>query len=296
MLITAKHILKAALVKAGITVVYTDTEDESKIKGNKYAWIMAIEPEQLQKDGSSIVISDDKYYVCEYERRLKVGVRIVATSESEVSKFKTDFLNNLIEFKTIKDTAGFELEMSILNAEYITDKSVLKTGCAYDIYFEFEGGIYTLANEITVDPWLEALSSLSMAELGQDWSAKPFFQLGKPDQAIYWKLQDMSLEEQGAASFTVHKRVTGYVFGDAGRVNMATTRLAQAFQVMFKLPLNIPKRQYMTLNKIDVSLKSNAQDAAAQIVLNLSRMTARPVEDAPLIMKVNIKGELQDGK
>lgn len=295
MLITAKQVLNETLHKSGITLVYMDTEDESKIKGNKYAWIMPIDPEQLRKDGNSVVISGGKYYICEYERRLKVGVRIAASNESELGKFKTDFSENLIKLQGTKDTAGFEIDIVVLNAEFISDKSVLKTGCAYDIYMEFSGGIYTLAQEVSIDPWLEALSELSIDELGREWSATQFLQLGSPDKYIYWKTQDISLENQGAAAFTVRKQIIGYVYGDVGYANMATTRLAHAFQTMFKLPLNIVKRYYMTLNSIDVNLKSNAQGAAAQIVIRLSRMTSKPVEDAPLMMRVNIKGELQDG-
>lgn len=295
MLLTAKNVLETALKNSGISTVYTEAEDESKIKGIKYAQIVVADPERLVRDGESVVVSNNKYYICEYEQRLKIGVRIVARTAAEVTELKSDFLCSLIDLNVVKDTAGFEMEIQLLNAEFVSDRSVLKTGYGYDIYIEFSGGIYKAAQEILFDPWLAALSKLSKSELGEAWKADQCYPLGRPDRNIYWKVQDTSLENQGSAGFTLHKQIIGYVFGQSAYVNAAATKLAQSFQMMFKLPLNMEKRIYMTLEKVDVNFKNNAHEAAAQISLNLYRMTGKPTEDAPIIMQVIIKGELQNG-
>ena len=56
MITTIKPWLKGVFNTIGIPVVYTETEDESKIKGQRYAWIYEADAERVEKDQKTIAI------------------------------------------------------------------------------------------------------------------------------------------------------------------------------------------------------------------------------------------------
>lgn len=174
MITTVKPMLKQALTAAGVSPVYMDKEDETKMKGLKYGWVFVADPERVIRDGETIVVSSDKYYLREYELRLKVGVHVATRDEVDAGAIKTLFLNSLALSPTVKDPLGFDIEVAALTAEFVSDKSILKTGCGYEIVIEFTGGVYRAVDPANVDPWLKALSEWTTTVLGTPWRSYEF--------------------------------------------------------------------------------------------------------------------------
>ena len=56
MITAVKPWLKSLLNAAGMIQVYTEAEDEARIKGAKYAWIYGVDPEQIEKDGHTVAV------------------------------------------------------------------------------------------------------------------------------------------------------------------------------------------------------------------------------------------------
>lgn len=293
MITTIKPLLKQSLTAAGVTPVYTDMEDEAKIKGLKFAWVYVVDPERVIKDGDTIVAKDDGFFVREYELRLKVGIRIAARTEAEANGIKTQFLNALATSPNVIDPQGFDIELQVLTAEFIGDKSILKTGCGYDVLVEALGGVYRPADPALADPWVLALTKWTVPLLAAPWRVFPFYPVGKPDLTMYWQVSSVDMEEKGAAVYTVRKKLTGHIFARNDMAAWAAMKIAEGLQNDFKIPINAAERKYMTTSKPEVNLK-NAATSSGQVSVTLIRNTTRPTEEVPLIGKVSVDGKIQE--
>ena len=292
MLTTIKPMLKKALSAAGLATVYTDMEDESKIKGLKYGWVFVADPERVIRDGETIVVSGDQYYLREYELRLKLGVHVAARDEADAGAIKNLFLNALALTPTVKDPQGFDIEVAALTAEFIGDKSILKTGCGYEIVIEFYGGVYRPADPASIDPWLKVLSEWTTTTLGAPWRSYEFYPVGRPDMTLYWKVSSVDLEDNGLAAFTVRKKMTAHIFARDDLTTWAALKIAEALQAAYKIPLDAPQKKFLTVHKPEANLRNGPN---GQVTVTLTRNTKRPTEDAPLIQRFSPSGTLQEG-
>lgn len=292
MLTTIKPLLKQALITAGLTTVYTDMEDESKIKGLKYGWIFAADPERIIHDGETIVVSGDQYYVRDYELRLKIGVRVASRDEADARIIKTLFMNALALTPTVKDGQGLDIEVAALTAEFIGDTSVLKTGCGYEIVIECRGGIYRLVEQASIDPWLKVLSDWTMLVLGAPWRSYECYPVGKPDMTLYWQVASVELENKGLAAFVVSKKLTARIFARGDLATWAALTIAESLQAAYKIPLDALQKKYLTVQKPEANWRDGS---SGQVTVTLTRNTKRPTEDAPLMQRFYPAGTLQEG-
>ena len=290
MLVMIKPMLKKTLNIAGLATVYMDMEDETKIKGLKYAWVFVADPERVIRDGSTIVVKEDQYYLREYELRLKIGVRIAARDEKDAGEIKTLFLNALALSPIVEDSQGFNIEVTALTAEFIADKSILKTGYGYEIIIELVSGIYHSTNPV-IDPWLKVLSEWTTALLESPWRSYEFYPVGKPDMTLYWKIADIDLEEKSLAMFTVRKKITGHIFARDDLAAWAAFKIVEALQAAYKIPLDASKKKYLTAYKPEVNLR-NSPMAGGQVSVTLLRNTITPAEEVVLIGRVSADGTL----
>lgn len=294
MITTVKPLLKQILLATGISPVYTDAEDDTKHKGMAYAWVYDIEPERVIKDGDTIVAAGDEFYIREYELRLKVGVRIAARTETEANGIKTQFLNALAISPNVTDPQGFDIELKVLTAEFLGDKSILKSGCGYDVLVEALGGVYRPADPALADPWVLALTTWTAELLAAPWRVFAFYPVGKPDLTMYWQVASVDVEEKGLSCYTVRKKLTGHIFARSDMAAWAAMKIAEGLQNDFKIPLNAAQKRYLTTSKPEVNLK-NAATTSGQVSVTLLRNTARPTEEAPLAGSVLVVGSIQEG-
>lgn len=293
MITAIKPMLKQILTSIGVTPVYTDAEDEGKIKGLKYAWVYVVDPERVIRDGNTIVAKNDQYYLREYELRLKVGVRIAAKDETEAAAFKIAFLNALALSPTVIDQQGFDIEIEVLAAEFIADKSILKTGSGYEVIVTAVGGVYRPTEQMA-DPWVMTLVEWTDMVLADPWRAYPFYPMGKPDMTVYWRVVSCDVEDKGRAFYAVRKKLTGHIFARDNLATWAALKIAEALQAAFKIPYNIPAKQFLTVEKPDVNLRNNPM-TGGQVSVTLLRNTTRPTEEAPMIGRFYPGGTLQEG-
>lgn len=292
MITSIKPILKQTLTNAGVSLVYTDAEDEGKIKGLKYAWVYVVDAERVIRDGNTIVVKNDQYYLREYELRLKIGVRIAAKDEAEAAVLKIAFLNALALSPSVFDQQGFDIEVQALTAEFIADKSILKNGSGYDVIIEATGGIYQPTEQIA-DPWVKTLAEWTTMVLASPWRAYPFYPVGKPDMTVYWRVVGFDVEDKGRALYAVRKKLTGHIFARDNLAAGAALKIAESLQSAFKIPLNATARQFLTVEKPDVNLRNNPM-TGGQVSVILLRNTTRPTEEAPMIGRFYPDGTLQE--
>lgn len=293
MITAVKPILKQTLAAMSVTPVYTDAEDEGKFKGVKYAWIYEVDPERVSRDGDTIMARDDGFYLREYELRLKVGVRLVARTEPEAHELKSHFLQALAAVSFIPDPQGFPIELNVLTAECIADKSILKTGSGYEIVIEALGGIYRPADPALADPWVQALCVWTKALLPAPWRIYEFYPMGRPDMTLYWQVSSVDVEEKSLSAYIVRKKLTGHIFARNDMAAWAALAIAEGLQKDFKLPLNAEQKRFMTVHKPEVNIR-NSPATSGQVSVTLIRNTARPTEDVPKIGGFSIAGNLQE--
>jgi hypothetical protein len=143
------------------------------------------------------------------------------------------------------------------------------------------------------DPWLEALSTWSGLLLGQDWNIyQNQWPTGYRRPSVLWRLSGVDVTVKGAAMFQVQKKVIGHVLGSTPNEQIfGIMQLVQGLGTEIKIPLDLAKKQYLTILNPAGDTKADALKAG-QISVVLSRMTSKPAEEAPLIGEVKINGEV----
>ncbi len=142
----------------------------------------------------------------------------------------------------------------------------------------------TVAN----DPWLEALAVWTGTILGASWSVyRNLWPLGYKRPAVMWRLDGIEALEKGRAMFEVRKKFAGHVIGSTPNEQVAgALTVAQKLGEVVKLELDAANRRYLTVNSPAVNYRADAL-TAGQVSVVLSRMTARPIDEAPLIAGVH---------
>ena len=287
MITAVKPWLKSLLNAAGMIQVYTEAEDEARIKGAKYAWIYGVDPERIEKDGHTVAVKASHYYLREYELRTRIGVRVAARDEAEASALKTAILNAVATQANPLDPQGFDIEIEVLSAELVTDKSALKTGAGYDLVLEAAGGIYQPSDPSLIDPWLPVLAAWTTEALGAPWRAFDAYPMGQPDHTLYWKITSLEVEEKGRAHFLVRKKLTARIFAQSGQTTWAAVKIAEALEHAYKIPLSVALKKYVTVVAPEANLNNENQ-----VSVILTHNTTRPAEEFPLMGRFYPAGEL----
>lgn len=306
MIAAVKPKLKEILTEIGAASVYMDVEEESRIKGADYAALFEVEPERMERDGQTVVSCGANCYLREYELRQKLGLRIVTKTEEEAQRRKHALLAALAQKGLFQDAQGFEIEVDVLSAELLADKSVLKTGSGYAFILELGGGVYRPVCA-QLDPWLRAVGEWSLQALnGPDlrfadewvrinktpWRVYPYYPLGEPEGSMYWQIADSEVEECGNVLYTVRKKLMGRFFARDDLAMQAAVKLTQMLATAYKIPLDAAARKYLTVQQNGLDMK---RGGAVQIAVTFRRNTQKPIEEFPLIQSVGIQGELQGG-
>lgn len=297
-----KNYLKQVLQAVGISSVYTEPEDESRIKGPVYARLTHFEPERFEKDGTRIAKPSDiekgssDYYVREYKITVRIAVQLEARQEAQVGLLKKDFLNSLVPSFT--DAEGFEVEIKPVNATPITDKSVLKIGAGYEVIVEFFGGVYQplpTVEIVTSDPWVDAVAIWTQNLLGSDWNVyRHVWPYNYGHRSVLWRFVDISVDPFNQASFKVKKRMVAHVLGTVNEKNWCALRVVEGLQMDIKIPLDIDTRRYLTVNDPAANLRADPI-TNGQISVAFSRFVMKPSDEVPLINKIKTKGIILPG-
>lgn len=290
MITAVKPWLKQILKSLDFSLVFTDPEDEAKIKGIKYAWIYAVDAERVTKDGQTIMTKNDQYFRHDYELRMRMGVRLALRDEAAATIAKEKFISSVAVATNPLDTNGLDIEVAVLTAEFVSDKSLLKTGAGYDIVIEATGGIYRAADAEQIDPWAAALSIWATATLAGSWRSYAAYPVGKPDFSLYWQVSGMEIEEKGLSHFMLRKRLIAKIYGPNDQTAWAALQIVEALQQAFKVPLDAASKKYMTVDRPEANLNRETN----QVSVTLTRNISRPSEEVPLIKRIYTGGKLQE--
>ena len=289
MITALKPWLKQILNTMDIQTVYTDPEDEARIKGIKYAWIYAVEPERVEKDGQTLVVESNEYYLREYSLRQRIGIRLALGDEGAAAIAKAVFMNALAGANP-QDGNGFDLEIAVLTAELITDKSVLKTGAGYDIVIAATGGIYAAVAAPQIDAWAAALAAWSAGILAEPWKTYVADPVGKPDYTLFWSISGVEIEEKGLSHYLLQKKLTAKIYGPNDRTAWAALRILESLQGEFKIPLDASSKKYMTVVRPELGTRHDS----GQVTVTLTRNITRPSEEVPLIGRIATGGRIEE--
>lgn len=142
------------------------------------------------------------------------------------------------------------------------------------------------------DPWLEALATWTSSTVGSGWTVyRNAWPLGYKRPAVLWRLVTVGIEEKARAMFEVRKKLTGHIIGATPNQELSTVlSIVEGLGSAIKVPLDLATRRYLTVVAPTADFRMDAL-TSGQISVTLSRLTARPTQDAPLMMKVYSRGQ-----
>ena len=289
MITALKPWLKQILNTMDIKTVFTDPEDESRIKGSKYAWIYAVAPERATRDGQTLMVKQDDFFLREYELHQRIGIRLALSDEIAAAIAKATFMNALAG-STPVDGNGFDIEIAALSTELVSDKSVLKTGAGYDIVIEATGGIYAAVASPQIDAWAAALAAWTTTILSEPWKTYVADPVGKPDCTLFWSISGVEIEEKGLSHYLLQKKLTAKIYGPNDRTAWAALRILESLQREFKIPLDASSKKYMTVVRPELGTRHDS----GQVTVTLTRNITRPSEEVPLIGRIATDGRIEE--
>jgi hypothetical protein len=148
--------------------------------------------------------------------------------------------------------------------------------------------------QITSDPWVPALAAWTTSVLGAEWTVyNGYWPLGYNRPAIMWRVTGIDMAMIGMALYRVTKRFSVHVLGDAQHPEHAGVHaLVDALGSSIKIPLDPVDRRFLTVSDPRAAVGADAI-REGQITITLSRRTARPYEEAPLIRSVYYKPNIR---
>lgn len=144
---------------------------------------------------------------------------------------------------------------------------------------------------VVADAWLTALGEWTIQELGSEWNAyAQMWPLGYRRPSVLWRLGNIEVQTKTRGMFEVRKKIVGHVLGSTPNEEVAgVLRIIEGIGRDIKILLDESSRKYMTASEIKGDYQSDAL-TRGQITFVLSRMTARPTEEAPLMQRVSNEG------
>lgn len=153
-----------------------------------------------------------------------------------------------------------------------------------------------VAGEAENDPWLEALAVWTEALMGEAWAVYRIrWPLGYKRPSVLWRIAGVQEPEEslGAVALKVRKTLAGHVLGvNSSQEANVVVSIVQELSQAIKLPLDVPTRQYMTVEEAKGDCQSDPL-ARGQISLTLSRIVRRAIREAPILKEIHGKGNIQ---
>ncbi len=145
------------------------------------------------------------------------------------------------------------------------------------------------------DPWLASLGSWTKNLLGEDWHVyQSVWPVGYRRPAVLWRIGRVRVKSLNAALFEVQKDVVGHVLGRTPNEQSASALLiVQKLGSVVKIIHDEVNRRYLTVKNPSADYRAFDVLKSGQISLTLSRLTGKPIEDAPNIGAIKIKGEVK---
>lgn len=143
------------------------------------------------------------------------------------------------------------------------------------------------------DPWLEALGIWSSTVLGQEWDIyRGCWPLGYRRPSAMWRCSDFDVRSVNTAMFEVRKQMVVHILGRTPNEQTAgILQLLERMQTEIKLPLDMANRRFMTVVNPKADMTADPV-TRGQISVTLTRRTARPTEEAPLMRMISTKSEV----
>jgi hypothetical protein len=146
MIEACKEFIKGKLAAAGIDKVYEKESDAAAHKGARYAWLMAVEQQELAYDGGKVAYTDDlaagtrTYHIRKYAEKINVVLRF-ADSAAEAAIARRDNFLRLLG-TGFEGPGGYRVDVEANAGSYLKDPSILSTGQGADVTLLFTGGVY----------------------------------------------------------------------------------------------------------------------------------------------------------
>lgn len=150
----------------------------------------------------------------------------------------------------------------------------------------------TVQETVANDSWLEALANWTEGKLGAGWTVyRNAWPLGYKRPAVLWRLTTIRVEDKAKAMFEVRKQLQGHVLGATPNQELsAALSIVEGLGSAIKIPLDLATRRYLQVVEPIADYRMDAL-TSGQITVTLSRLTARPTEEAPLMMHVYSRGQ-----
>lgn len=142
---------------------------------------------------------------------------------------------------------------------------------------------------VASDPWIEALARWTEGVLGPEWTVyQNAWPAGYRRPSILWRLVGYEAQPVSPAVYLMRKRMAGHVIGRTpNETTQAVLRVVEELTRAVKVPIDEAARTYMTVHDPRASHEVDAL-IREQITVTLSRRTASPVEDAPVMRVVYV--------
>ena len=140
------------------------------------------------------------------------------------------------------------------------------------------------------DPWVEAVAAWTETLLGDSWTVyRNKWPLGYVKPAAMWRVANIDVQGVNRAAFKVKKTLVAHVLGGTPNQQAAgVATIAEGLVSAIKVPLSLTDRRYMTVDSAKGDYQADAL-TAGQVRVELSRVTMRPFEEAPLIQEVTFE-------
>lgn len=146
--------IKNCLTQIQLTKIFIDDEHINDYKGDKYAGIMTGEP-SMTRDGRRVGTADDLenmkriYRKRLYAREQGYVVILVDKTAAKVEEHLKGFLSSLGTY--IKDQDNNPIEIAVVNANWVEERSKLSSRSGVELTIRFSGGIYQDEEHTLID-------------------------------------------------------------------------------------------------------------------------------------------------
>lgn len=149
----------------------------------------------------------------------------------------------------------------------------------------------TLSDFVAGDPWLDVLADWTKDLFGENWAIyRNIWPLGYVRPAILWRIANIEAISQGPKTYAIRKIIIGHVLGSTPNQQIAgAMAVLQQLSIANKLSLDEENKQYLTIDDISVNYQADPIEKG-QITVVLSKLTAKPMENAPLMNAIHDTG------
>lgn len=178
-----------------------------------------------------------------------------------------------------------------LYEKYVTDDLYDKDTTTYHLVARYR--VKAILDTYINDEWVEAVAKWSQEKL-PDWAVhSSIWPMVRSRPCILWRVVDLAIKQNGGRGcFTVSKKLTAHIIGKTPNEQLLTSvKLAEEMGNAYKLPLDIAKRLYVTVDSVELNTEVNPL-TRGQLTVTVSTKMARPMDNVPLIGNITTVGNL----